>query len=85
MKPTKERLTKRLIAEIKDLPEDELLMVLRFVERLGDVSDQPERGSAEAIFQALDEVGPLRFEPGELDALLKDIEHAREMDLKERD
>jgi hypothetical protein len=84
MEPTKERLTKRLVAEIQDLPEDKLLMVLHFVERLGSTSDRPERGSAEAISRALDRVGPLQFEPGELDTLLADIERMREMDLKER-
>ena len=84
MEPTKERLTKRLAAEIQDLPEDKLLIVLHFVEHLQDTADRPERGSAEAISRALDRGGPLQFEPGELDDLLADIERMREMDLEER-
>jgi hypothetical protein len=38
------------------------------------VPDAPQRGSAAAILQALEEVGPLQFEPGELDSLLDDIQ-----------
>lgn len=79
---TKEKLKKRLVAEIQDLPEDELLAVLRFVQRLGTA--RPKRGSAEAILRTLDRAGPLRFDPGELDALLADIERIGEMDLEER-
>jgi hypothetical protein len=38
------------------------------------VPDAPQRGSAAAILQALEEVGPLQFESGELDSLLDDIQ-----------
>lgn len=34
--------------------------------------------------KALEEVGPLEFEEGELDALLADIEAMRELDMTER-
>jgi hypothetical protein len=43
----------------------------------------PERGSAEAILQAQDRVAPLLFEPGELDALLAEIDEMRNLDLEE--
>ena len=38
---------------------------------------------AEAILQALEEGGPLQFEPGELEAILQDIEWSRDSDLDE--
>jgi hypothetical protein len=87
VEPTKEELTNHLLAAIQDLPKDKVLTVLHFVGYLQSISGQlpsPERGSAEAISKALDQAGPLRFDPGELDALLADIEHMREMDLEER-
>ncbi len=40
------------------------------------------RGSAEAVLEALEQVGPLQFAPGELDALLAEIQTMREMDLE---
>jgi len=44
---------------------------------------QTARGSAEAILQALERVGPLQFEPGELDQLLDEIDQMRLMDMEE--
>lgn len=84
MEPTREQLTDRLVAAIQDLPEDKIIAALHFVEHLQGTTVRPERGSAEAISQALDRVGPLQFDPGELDDLLADIERMREMDLEER-
>ncbi len=42
----------------------------------------PRRGSVEAVLQALEQVGPLQFAPGELDTLLAEIQTMREMDFK---
>lgn len=81
MELSKEQLTKRLVAEIQHLPEDRLLTVLHFVERMQSIPDRPERGSAEAILGAVDRTDPLHFDPDELDTLLADIERMREMDL----
>jgi hypothetical protein len=47
--------------------------------------DAPQRGSSEAILRALEQVGPLQFEPGELDTLLAEIQALREMDLETYD
>lgn len=86
METAKEQLAQRLIAAIRDLPEERVLTVLHFAEYLQSSADTqlPERGSAGVILHALDEVGPLQFEPRELGILLEDIEHAREVDLQER-
>jgi hypothetical protein len=87
MEQTKEQLTQRLVAAIQELPSDKLLTVLDFVGYLQSRYSQqrPERGSAEAILHALEQSGPLQFEPGELDALLAEIEHMRETDLEAHD
>jgi hypothetical protein len=39
------------------------------------------RGTAEAILNSLDTLGPLKFEAGELDELLLEIEQMRQMDV----
>lgn len=82
---SKEQLIDRLAAAIQELPTEKVISVLDFVGYLQSrySQRQPERGSAEAILQALKQTGPLQFEPGELDALLADIERMREMDLTE--
>ena len=85
MEQTKESLLNRLVAVVQELPEDKLLEVYDFADYL-QRKYRPrhlERGSAKAILQALERVGPLQFEPGELDDLLTDIERMRAMDLDE--
>lgn len=78
-------LTRQLRAAVRDLPADKVAEVLDSAGYLRDKYGQarPERGSAEAIFRALDEVGPLEFEPGELETLLAEIERLRDSDLEE--
>lgn len=84
MEQTKEQLIHRLVAAMQELPIDKLLTVLDFASYLQSKYSQrrPERGSAEAILHALEQSGPLQFEPGELDVLLADIERMRETDLE---
>jgi hypothetical protein len=84
MEQTKEQLLHRLVAAIQELPTDKVLTILDFVGYLQSQYGQrrPERGSAEAIMHALEQSGPLQFEPGELDALLAEVEHMREIDLE---
>jgi hypothetical protein len=78
---TKDRLVKTLLQNVRDLPESEVAKVLAFAEHLReDSAAPPERGSSRAISRALDEGGSLHFEPGELDALLSDIEDMRNLD-----
>ncbi|HHH42264.1 MAG TPA: hypothetical protein ENK56_09720 [Chloroflexi bacterium] len=83
----KERLLDRLLETARTLPEEKLSAVVDFADYLQHQQRRrkPERGSAEAILQALDRVGPLQFEPGELDQLLAEIERMREMDLEDYD
>ncbi len=87
MKETKERLLDQLVAVAQEISEEQLLAVIDFTEYLKskDRSRHPEQGSAEAILQALDRIGPLQFDPGELDILLTEIEHQRTLDLEEND
>ena len=84
MEQTKERLLNQLVAVVQDLPQDKLLEVYDFAGYLQSKysTRRPERGSAEAILQ---HVGKFRFEPGELDQLLEEIEQMRLMDLAEHD
>ncbi len=85
MEQTKERLLDRLVETAQELPEDKLIEIIDFAGYLQSQYSrrQPERGSPEAILQALERVGPLQFEPGELDQLLAEIEQMRLMDLEE--
>ena len=87
MAESKTRLTERLLVAVQGLPEDKVAEVLDFAGYLHSKYGQrgPKRGSAEAILKDLAENEPLQFEPGELDALLADIEQARDSDLDEHD
>ena len=77
---------KELETIISELPIDKIQEVLDFAHylRLRYVS-KPERGSAKAILETLEDVGSLQFEKGELDSLLIDIETMRQMDLQDHD
>ena len=84
-KLTKEQLTDRLVATVRELPIEKVSMLLDFAGYLQSQYSReiPERGSPDAVLRALEQVGPLEFEPGELDGLLDDIERMRETDLAE--
>ena len=73
----------RLVAIVHELPEDKAAEILDFASFLHGRYTRPNhpRGSAEAILAAIDRVGPLEFEPGELEKLLTEIERQRELDL----
>jgi hypothetical protein len=43
----------------------------------------PQRGSADAILDALTVVGPLQFEEAELETLLEEIEAMRQLDISD--
>ena len=87
MQQTKTDLLDQLVTAAQELPEEKLLEVCDFVGYMRDkYGTQPlERGSAEAILQALERFGPLQFEPGELDALLAEVEDMRALDVEEHD
>lgn len=70
----------RLVATIQELPAERAAEVLDFASYLHSryARTTPERGSAQAILRVLEDVGPLEFAPGELDALLADIARGRD-------
>lgn len=85
MASQRHELADRLLTIVHDLPDDKVMEVLDFASFLhGKYGERtPSRGSAESILRTLERVGPLEFEPGELDALLTEIEQARDLDLEE--
>jgi hypothetical protein len=80
-------LADHLAEAIRDLPRGKILQVIDFADYLRSkyAPDAPQRGSVEVILQALEQVGPLQFAPGELDTLLAEIQTMREMDLESYD
>jgi len=72
----KHRIESRLVTAVQGLPPDKVQQVIDFADDLRTqyAADVPQRGSAEAILQALDQAGPLQFAPGELDALLAEVQ-----------
>lgn len=83
MDRTRVNLLDRLMHTAAGVPDDKLREVVDFADFLEQRQNdrEPARGSAEAILQALDRVGPLEFEPGELDELLDEIERMRMLDI----
>jgi|GEM_PF-898317 len=80
----KQQMETRLVAAVQDLPPEKLLQVIDFAGYLRSkyAPETLQRGSSEAILQALEQVGPLQFAPGELDTLLAEIQTMREMDME---
>jgi len=83
----KQQMETQLAAAVQDLPHEKILQVIDFAGYLRSkyVPDAPRRGSARAVLQALEQVGPLQFTPGELDTLLAEIQTMREMDMETDD
>ena len=83
----KQQMETRLAASVQDLPPEKILQVIDFAGYLRSkyAPDTPKRGTAEAILQALEQVGSLQFAAGELDTLLAEIQAMREMDLETYD
>ena len=71
-----------LAAAVRDLPPEKVLQVIDYADYLRSkyAPDAPQPGSAEAVLQALEQVGPVQFAPGELSTLLAEIQTMREMD-----
>ncbi|MEM7534234.1 MAG: hypothetical protein AAF639_18785 [Chloroflexota bacterium] len=79
---TRDTLINQLISIIQQLPIQMLRQLSEsannlFNQYLGrniEVTEQekPKRGSPEAMLQALEEVGPLEFDPGELERLMEE-------------
>lgn len=83
MSEAKRELLEELIANVHDLSNEQIEILTEYAKdlRLHSVSQEPERGTPEAILQALEAIGPLQFEEGELDRLLAEIEDLRQLDL----
>lgn len=82
-------MTQQIVTQVKELedilaelPADKAQEVIDFAHYLHQrYTTYPPRGSAAAILRGLEEIGPLEFEKGELDALLEEIEALRQLDL----
>jgi len=71
---------------IAELPIEQAQALMDFAHYLQQkYTPHPQRGSAAAILETLEEVGPLQFDEGELDSLLNDIEAMRQSDKMEID
>ena len=72
---------------VQGLSPEKLLQVMDYVGYLCSryAPDEPQRGSVETILQALEQIGPLQFAPGELNTLLAEIQTMREMDMETHD
>jgi hypothetical protein len=81
------RIEIHLMAAMRGLPPEKVQQVIDFADylRAKYASDVSQPGSAEVILQALEQTGPLQFAPGELDALLAEIQTLREMDIETND
>jgi hypothetical protein len=81
------RIESRLITAVRGLPLARVRQVIDFADYLRTkyTADVPRRGSPEVILQALEQTGPLQFAPGELDALLAEVQALREMDVENND
>lgn len=80
----KRQMEPRLEAAVRGLSHEKILQVIDFADYLRSkyAPDTPQRGSAEAVLQALEQAGPLQFAPGELNTILAEIQTMREMDLE---
>jgi len=83
----KRQIETHLATAVRGLPPEKIFQVIDFADYLRSkyAPDAPQRGSVEVILQALEQVGPLQFAPGELDTLLAEIQTMREMDMETND
>ncbi|OGL38445.1 MAG: hypothetical protein A2042_08460 [Candidatus Schekmanbacteria bacterium GWA2_38_11] len=71
-------LTKEIYDKIKELPEDKVREVIDFIEFLkSKKGNGAKRGLPEAI---LKHIGVWRFDKGELDSLLEEIQNLRDVE-----
>jgi hypothetical protein len=80
---TRAKELENIIAELAVDKAQELMDFAHYLRQ--KYTPHPKKGSVAAILETLEEVGPLQFEEGELDSLLKDIEAMRQMDMQESD
>ncbi len=70
-------LSKKLSEKIEGLPEDNIKEVINFIEFLKAKKIKEKKGTPEII---LKHTGVWRFEKGELDNILEDIQKLREIE-----
>lgn len=75
---SRDRLLKELVSLMRELPREQLIAVADYAHKLQ--GEAIPRGTAEAVLTALDRVGPLQFDPEELDRLMHEIEAMRRLD-----
>jgi len=74
---TDKKLTTVVSEKMKGFPEDAIKEVLDFIEFLRSKKEHGKRGSPEAILRHL---GTWKFEKGELDNILEEIQKFRELE-----
>lgn len=76
---TQVRELETIMAELPSEKAEELLDFAYYLRQR--YASHPQCGSAVAILETLNEVGPLQFEEGELDTLLEEVEAMRRLDM----
>jgi len=74
---TDKKLTAVVSEKMKGLPEDTIKEVLDFIDFLRSKKEQGKRGTSEVVLKHL---GACKFEEGELDNILEDIQKLRELE-----
>lgn len=77
MRLTDKKLTMIVSKKMKGLPEEAVKEVMDFIEFLRSKKENGKRGSPESILR---HVGAWKFEKGELDNILADIQIFRELE-----
>lgn len=77
MRLTDKKLTMVVSKKMKGLPEEAVKEVMDFIEFLRSKKENGKRGSPESILR---HVGAWKFEKGELDNILADIQIFRELE-----
>lgn len=74
---TDKKLTAVVSEKMKGLPEDTIKEVLDFIDFLRSKKEHVKRGAPEVVLKHL---GAWKFEEGELDNILEDIQKLRELE-----
>ncbi len=78
MRLTDRELTKVVSEKMKELSDDTIKEVMDFIEFLKSKKEQRKKGSPETVLKHL---GTWKFEKGELDNILEDIQALREIEV----
>ncbi|MCF6150257.1 MAG: DUF2281 domain-containing protein [Candidatus Kuenenia sp.] len=78
MRLSDKELTEVVSEKMKELSDDTIKEVIDFIEFLKSKKTQGEKGSPEKVLQHL---GTWKFEKGEIDKILEDIQTLREIEV----